>query len=210
MRIQLYVALAIGVLGGALLGGEYFLVKWRPRHQQKVAEEILTQLPYRNEALGIEMQVAAGLYGKVEDFLGGVKIMRPSIWSVAPTVTITTQPNPEHTAAFSPQILAKWQTRGTYEGIPQYNFEHTKIMNRDAVLIWQYKDRAMDLTARVITPERIIEAECTPGGADESLFLQACETSLRTLKVAGPVRPPTPTPGVEEIGSASAGAASRR
>ena len=44
----------------------------------------------------------------------------------------------------------------------------------------------MLLTARIISPDRIVEANCTPGSADENLYLQACEESVRTIKVAGP------------------------
>ncbi len=196
---QLIVALVILLVGGAILGGEYFLVKWHPGHQQRVTEETLALLPYRNDSLGIEIQLAAGIYGKVESFPGGVTILRPKFWSVGPSLTITSQPNPDQSAEFSPALLAKWQTRGVYEEIPRYRFEHTQIMHRDAVLIWQYKNRLMMLTARVISPERIVEADCTPGRADEALFMQACESSLRTLKVAGPEPSVAPTPGVEEI-----------
>ncbi len=193
MRTQLLVALAIVVLGGAGLGGEYFLVKWYPHHRQRVADETLKLLPYRNDGLGIEMHVAAGICGKIQDFPGGVKIFRPAFWSIGPSLTITAQPNPDHAAEFSPQILAKWQTQGVTEEIPRYRFEHTKINNRDAVLIWQYKDRSMLVTAHVISPERIVEADCTPGMADEDLFMEACRESLQTLKVAGPEPRPNNT-----------------
>lgn len=198
-RVQVLVALGIVLIGGAIVGGEYLLVKWYPRHRQAVSERTLELLPYQSAGLGVEMKVAAGLYGKAEDFVGGVKITRPLLVSADPSLTITTQPNLEHTFEFSPEILAKWQTLGTYQGLLQYNFEHTKIMDRDAVLIWQSKNRAMNLTARIITPERIIEAECTPGGADEQLFLQACEATLRTIKVSGPEPPAAPAPGIQEL-----------
>jgi hypothetical protein len=195
---QLLVALGIVLLGGGILAGEYFLVKWYPRHQQHVQEEALKLLPYRNDSLGIEMQVAAGLYGEVENFPGGVRITRPKFWSIPPSLTITSQPNPDGTFEFSPQILAKWQTQGTYEEIPRYHFEHTRINNRDAILIWQYKNRAMLLTVRVISSERLIEMYCTPGREDEELFMQACESSVHTLKVAGP-EPPPPVPLILEL-----------
>jgi len=195
---QLLVALGIVLLGGGILGGEYFLVKWYPRHQQRVQEEALKLLPYRNDSLGIEMQVAAGLYGEVENFPGGVRITRPKFWSIPPSLTITSQPNPDGTFEFSPQIMAKWQTQGTYEDIPRYHFEHTRINNRDAILIWQYKNRAMLLTVRVISSERLIEMYCTPGREDEELFMQACESTVHTLKVAGP-EPPPPVPLILEL-----------
>ena len=197
---QLLVALGVLALGGVILVGEYFLVKWYPRHQQRVQEETLKLLPYRNDSLGIEMHVAAGLYGKAENFPGGVRITRPKFWSIPPSLIITSQPNPDGTFEFSPQILAKWQTQGAYEEIPRYHFEHTKINNRDAVLIWQYKDRAMLLTVRVISSERLIEMDCTPGREDEALFMQACESSAHTLKVAGP-EPPASAPPVLELTS---------
>jgi hypothetical protein len=195
---QLLVALGIVLLGGGILGGEYFLVKWYPRHQRRVQEEALKLLPYRNDSLGIEMQVAAGLYGEVENFPGGVRITRPKFWSIPPSLTITSQPNPDGTFEFSPQIMAKWQTQGTYEDIPRYHFEHTRINNRDAILIWQYKNRAMLLTVRVISSERLIEMYCTPGREDEELFMQACESTVHTLKVAGP-EPPPPVPLILEL-----------
>ena len=73
-------------------------------------------------------------------------------------------------------------------------------MKRDAALIWQYKNRRMLLTLREISPDRIIEANCTAGDeSNESLYMQACESSLRTIKVAGPEPPEQPEPGVQEI-----------
>lgn len=202
--LQLIVGLMILLVGAGILAGEYFLVRWYPRHQQRVMEETLTLLPYRNDALGIELQVAAGIYGKVQPFPGGVKIFRPKFWSIGPSLTITSQPNPDRAAEFAPEVLAKWQVQGTYAEIPRYHFEHTKIMNRDAVLIRQFENRSMLLTARVISSERIIEADCTPGRADEALFMQACEASLRSMKVAGPEPPLPATTGVMEIAAPGA------
>jgi hypothetical protein len=194
---QLTVGVLILLIGSGLVAGEYFLVKWYPRHHQRTVEKALKLLPYRNDGLGIQMQVAAGIYGKVESFPGGVKIVRPMFWSIGPSLTITSQPNPDETFEFSPQVLAKWQTQGTYEEIPRFHFEHTKINNRDTVLTWQYKDRAMVLTARVLSPERLIEISCSTGRADEDLYMQACESSVHTLKVAGPELPPPAQPVLE-------------
>lgn len=188
--MQLTVGLGILLIGGILVGGEYFLVKWYPGHKQRVADEVLALKPYQNQQMGVDMQIAAGIYGKVEPFPGGVKISRSKFMSVGPSLTLTTQPNPDKTFEFTPEILAKWQVRGTYEEIPRYTFEHTKIQNRDAVLIWLQKDRMMHLYAHIISPERIVEADCTPGKADEALYLQACQESLSTIKVAGPEPPP--------------------
>ena len=197
--MQLIVGLAIVIIGGGIVVGEYFLVKWYPRHEQRVNEETLKLLPYRNDTLGVEMQVAAGIYGKVADFPGGVRIDRSKFWSMGPSLTITSQSNPGQDAEFSPQVLARWQTQGVTEEIPSYRFEHTKINKRDAVLIWQYKDRVQYVTARVISPARIVEATCTAGRAGEDLLLQACEESLRTIKVEGPQPEEQPVPGVLEL-----------
>ena len=197
--IQLIVGLVIVLGGASFLGIEYFLVKWYPRHKFQVVENTLKPLPYRNTALGIEMQVAAGIYGQVEDFPGGVKIQRPAFWSVGPSLTITSQPNPDQTAEFSPEVLAKWQTLGTLEEIPRYQFDRMKINGRDAVLIWQFKGRAMMLTLRAISPERIVEANCTPGAAEEMVYLRACEESARSLKILGAASPTTPSTGIIEL-----------
>jgi hypothetical protein len=187
MKTQLWVALLIVLGGGGALGGEYLLVKWYPRHQQRVAEEVLTLLPYRNENLGIEMQVAAGIYGRVEGFPGGVRIYRPLFWSVGPSLTIISQSNPDNAAEFSPQILAKWESQGAIDEIPRYHFDRTKIHNRDAVVITQFRNRSMLLTAHVISSDRVVEADCTPGLAQEDLYMQACRRSVETMQVAGPV-----------------------
>ena len=197
--LQLIIGLVIVLGGAAFLGIEYSLMKWYPRHQQQVVEDTLKQLPYRSAPLGIEMKVAAGLYGTVEDFPGGVRIQRPAFWSVGPSLTITSQPNPDQTAEFSPEVLAKWQTQGTLEEIPRYQFDRLRINGRDAVLIWQFKNRSMLLTLRAISPERIIEANCTPGAADEMLFMRACEDSLRSLKILGAQSPTTPSTGIIEL-----------
>lgn len=197
---QLLLGVSIILLGSGLVAGEYLLVKWYPHHLERVREETLTLLPYRNDALGIEMQVAAGLYGNVEGFPGGARIMRSKFWSIGPSLTIASQSNPDQATEFSPQVLAKWETQGVTEELPRYHFEHTKIRNRDAVLIRQFKQRSMLLTARVISSERVIEASCSPGAADEDLFMEACEESLHTIKVAGP-EPPPPTPVVVELTS---------
>jgi hypothetical protein len=195
---QLIVGVGILLIGAGILGGEYYLAKWLPKHRERVQEETLKLLPYQNASLGVEMQIAAGIYGKVDNFPGGVRIWRPKLWSIPAALTITAQPNPDGNFEFSPEILAKWQTQGVYEEIPRYHFEHTKINNRDAVLIWQYQNRAMLLTARVISSERIVEVSCTPGREDEDLYMQACAESVHTLKVAGP-EPPPPTQPILEL-----------
>ncbi len=196
---QLYVGFGILVIGGGVLAGEYLIVQFYPAYRNRVQKETLKLLPYRNDKLGIKMEVAAGLYGRVEDFAGGVRIKRPKFWSMEPTLTVTSRPNPDETFEFSPYDLAKWQTQGTYEEILGYRYSRTKINNRDAVLIWQYQNRVNVVTARIISPERIIEAHCTPSRSDEALYLQACEDSIHTIKVAGPEPPPPEQPVLELV-----------
>jgi hypothetical protein len=196
---QLIVGLGILLVGGGIVGTEYFLVKWYPKHKAAVVKETLAPTSYKNDDLGFELQVAAGINEKVEPFAGGVRIFSPRFLSTAPSITITSQPNPDETAEFTPQQLAIWETDGSQHHLPRYQYEQTRINDRDAVLIWQYKNRAMLLTARIIAPAHIVEANCTPGSADEDLYMQACDESLRTIKVAGPPSPPPPAPGLEEI-----------
>jgi hypothetical protein len=195
---QLIIGLGILLIGGGIVGGEIYLVKVYPAHKEAVREKTLALTSYKNDDLGIEMQVAAGINGKVESFSGGVRIFSPRFWSVGPSLTITSQPNPDQSAEFTPQDLAKWQTDGVTHELPRYHFESTRINDRDAVLIWQYKGRAMLLTARIISPQRIVEANCTPGNDDEDLYVDACKESVGTIKVAGPPSPPTSTPGLME------------
>ena len=187
---QLVVALVIVVIGLGVLLGEYVLVKWYPMHQQNVAEAAQKLLPYQNEGLGIDMQVAAGIYGKIQDVPGGVRIYRPKFMAKGPSLTIISQPNPDGAGAFSAQILAEWQAAGANQNISRYSFEKTQINGRDAALIWQFKDIAMQMTAHIITPDRIIQADCTPGVEDETTYMQACDETLHSIKVAGPPTPP--------------------
>jgi hypothetical protein len=196
---QVYVTLAIVIIGLGILLGEFVLVKWYPRHQAEVADAAQQLLPYSNQALGIDMQVAAGIYGKVENVPGGVRIYRPKMFGNGPSLTIISQPNPDGAPAFSAQLLAEWQAAGANQNIPRYSFEKTQINGRDAALVWQFRDVAMLVTAHIISPDRIIQADCTPGIEEESTYMQACDESLRSMKVAGPPTPPpaelTPQPG---------------
>ncbi len=184
------VGLGILVIGSGIVGGEYLLVTWYPTHEANVTSETLKLIPYKNDGMGIDMQVAAGIDKKVEISPGQVRIYSPRLLSTDPSITITSQPNPDQSAEFTPQTLAVWETDGTIHHLPRYQFEHTRINDRDAVLIWQSVDRHMVLTTRIISPDRIIEAKCTAGGGDEDLYMQACDESVRTIKVAGPPSPP--------------------
>lgn len=214
LSMQAKVALGIIVIGGAAILAEYVLVRWYPYYEGYKAKNALKLLPYQNKTLGINMKVAAGIYGKVEDFPGGAKIYRSHLFSEGPALIITSQSNPSDSSEFSPKLLAKWETAGTYQNIPGYRFEHTKIQGRDAALIWQSKEHAQVLptisfdssasspqllTAHIISPDHIIEANCRPGSSDKSLFMRACKESIETIKVAGPMPKQKPVPGILEL-----------
>jgi hypothetical protein len=195
---QLMVGLGILLIGGAIVGGEYFLVRWYPGHKAVVESETLAPTAYKSDELGFEMQVAAGIDRKQESFPGGVRIYAPRLMGAGPSLLITSQPNPDQSAEFTPQDLAKWETVGSLQNLPDYHFEHTRINDRDAVLIWQYKNRGMELTTRIIAPARLVEVNCIPGSADQSLYMKACDESVRTIKVAGPPSPP-PSDAIQEV-----------
>ncbi|HXX23969.1 MAG TPA: hypothetical protein VEO19_12535 [Terriglobia bacterium] len=199
---QFILAISILIIGAGLVGGEYLLVKWYPGHRQRVSDETLKQRPYHNDALGVDIQIAEGLYGNAETFPNGVKITRSKFWSVGPSLTITSQPNPDQTWEFPPEVLAKWESRGVNEDLPLYHLEHTKINNRDAMMIRELRGRYMHLTARIISKDRILEADCSPGAEDETLYMEACDETLRSIKVAGPE--PPPLSGVVELSHAPA------
>lgn len=215
LSMQAKFALGIVLIGGAALAAEYALVKWYPYYKSHKADKVLDLLPYQNATLGVDMKVAAGIYGKVDEFPGGVRIYRSHLFSHGPALIITSQPNPNNADEFSPQLLAKWQTAGTYEKIPDYRFEHMKIQERDAVMIWQSAEHAKVLpaisfdvsstenaelvTAHIISPDHIVEANCRPGSSDPQLLLQACEESIKTIKVSGPPPKEEPQPGVLEL-----------
>ena len=215
LSMQAKFALGIILVGGSVILGEYVLVKWYPYYQGYKANKALQLLPYQNTALGIDMQVAAGLYGKVEDFPGGVRIYRSRLFSHGPTLIITSQSNPGNSDEFSPQLLAQWETAGTYQNLPDYRFEHEKIQGRDAALIWQSAQHAKVLpaisfdvsstanptllTAHIISPDHIVEANCRPGSDDPALYLRACEESIRSINVSGPPPKEKPEPGVLEL-----------
>ncbi len=182
---QLILGLIILLGGGGFIVGEYFLVKLYPVYQKKRVAELSELLPYTNEDMGIAMKIAYGIFGDVEKFTGGVRIRRKYFWSVGPSISITSRPNLDGTHKFAPTILAQWQTAGIREEIPQYRFWHTKIHNRDAVLIKLYKDRGIHLTGKIISPERIIEVDCAPGQEEEDLFLKLCEDTIRNVTILG-------------------------
>ncbi|MGH9455183.1 MAG: hypothetical protein ACRD2O_14570, partial [Terriglobia bacterium] len=115
-----------------------------------------------------------------------------------PAIVITSEPNPSNQDKFTDQTLADLQTQGVTKGIPGYNFEHTKINDRDAVLIWKYDavHRWMEVTGRVMASDRIVQAVCTTGQENQALFTTACAASLRTIQMLGSPPPPSSAPAM--------------
>jgi hypothetical protein len=198
---QLIVAFVITVIGAGALGGEYVLVKWWPIHQQNVIAAVQNPLPYRNDSLGIDsMQVAAGIYGKVASSPGGVRIYRPKFLGEGPSLTITSQPNPDGADDFSPQLLAEWEASGAIQGIPRYRFEHTQVNGHNAAFVWQLnRKNQMVLTGHLISPTHILQAECTPGMEDEETYMQACDAALHSIKLSGRTLAPPEEPQIYDL-----------
>ncbi len=179
-----YVLLAAGVI---VLGGEFFLVRWYPGHKQRATEAALKLLPYHNDGLGVRMKVAAALYGKVEIYPGGVRIYRPALIESGPSLTLTLEPNTGGESQFSPQTLAAWETSGASKDLSGFEFQHQTINNRDAALIWEYvaQTHAMQLTARIIAPDRILKAVCETGSSNRNLYMRACDETVQTINLTG-------------------------
>ena len=213
MRVstQFIVSLLIILVGVGALGGEYYLLHWSPRHREQVEEKTLALLPYQNNGLNIQMQVAAGLYGKVQNVPGGVRFSRSAWVGTGPSLTITSQVNPDQAPEFSQLILAQWEAAGTQKSYPNYRFEHEKIHDRDAAVTWQSQGASTLVTAHIITPDRIVEVHCLSGDSDPALLTQACEASIATIQVGGtPTPAPKPqTPGVLRLDNLKIGAPER-
>jgi hypothetical protein len=192
---QLVVALAIIVIGGGAVGAEYVLVKWYPIHRQAVTESLQKMLPYENQSLGIDMQVAAGIYGKVQAIPDGVRIYRPEVFGPVPSLTIVSQPNPDGATEFSPDILARWETDGVTHHIPGYLYDpyQTQINGRNAAVISQIKNQMTVLTAHLISKQRILQVDCAPGVDDQDIYVPACRATINSIKLDA--TPPTPQGG---------------
>ncbi|MGH9358799.1 MAG: hypothetical protein ACRD22_08500 [Terriglobia bacterium] len=184
-RTITYILIVAGVV---ILGGEYLLVRWYPGHKQRVAEAALQLLPYQNDGLGVQMKIAAGIYGQVEVYPGGIKIYRPSIFEKGPSIALTSQANTTGFSEFSSQTLAEWETAGVQNELSGYEFEHLTINKRDAVMIWEYlpQSRSMQVTARIMAPDRILEAVCDTGSANQAIYTPACDESLKSIALSGP------------------------
>lgn len=201
MSRQRTVTYILLIAGAIILGGEYLLARWYPGHKQRVADAAQQLLPYQNDGLGIQMKIAAGIYGKVETYPGGIKIYRPSIFAKGPSITLTTKANTTGFSQFSDQTLANWETAGVQNELSGYQFEHLTINQRDAAMIWQYipQTQSMQVTARIMAPDRILEAVCDTGGADQSVYTPACEQSLKSIVLTGPPSVLSPPPSFTSV-----------
>lgn len=188
MSYQKWATVVIVVAAAIILGIEYLSVRWYPNHKQRTADAALKQLPYQNSGLGIQMQVASGIYGSVRDFAGGVKIYRSHLFDGGPAITITSIPNPNGTSRFSDQLMAEIETKGTREGLLGYQFERLTLNDRDAYIVSQddLRSHSTNVTAHIMAPDRVIQAVCNTGSKDVDVFTQACNESLNSMKVSGP------------------------
>lgn len=196
---QLIVALAIILIGGGALGAEVLLVKWYPMHRQAVTEDLQKMLPYQNQNLGIEMQVSAGIYGKVQSIPDGVRIYRPQLFGPVPSLTIVSQPNPDGATDFSADLLAQWETAGASHSILGYVYQQTQINGRHAALIWQPQNHMTVITAHIISPQHILQVDCVPGADDQDIFVPACDATVHSIKLDAATLPPAGTTAPVEI-----------
>ncbi|MGH9396026.1 MAG: hypothetical protein ACRD18_04160 [Terriglobia bacterium] len=188
MSYQKWATVVIVVAAAIILGVEYVSVRWYPGHEQRVADAALKQLPYQNTGLGIQMEIASGIYGSVHDFAGGVKIYRSHLLGGGPAITITSAPNPDGASRFSDQRLAEIETAGTRNGLLGYQFQRLTLNGRDSYIVSQYDShsRSTNVTAHVMAPDRVVQAVCNTGSKSEEVFTQACNESLNSMKVSGP------------------------
>jgi hypothetical protein len=187
MSGQQKVTIGILIAGAILLTSEFFLIRWYPGHKERAEQQALKLFPYQNSAMGLQMDIAAALYGKVRDGANQIKISRWSLFGKGPSITISLKPN--HSAQFTPQLLAQLETAGVRNDLLGYQFQHVTLGNRDAILIWQYDEgsRSMNVTAQVLAPDRMIQAVCNTGsGSDQDLYTEACNESLKSIQLSGP------------------------
>ncbi|MGH9344391.1 MAG: hypothetical protein ACRD19_11600 [Terriglobia bacterium] len=188
MLSQKWATLIILVVAALVLGTEYAVKRWYPVHEQHVEDAALKQLPYQKASLGLQMQVAAGIYGAVADTGDSVKIYRSHISGGSPSITITLLPNPDGASQFTERFLDQAEATDAGSDLPGYQFQHVRLADRDAYIITRPdpQSKITTVTARVIAPDRIIQAVCTTGGADQEAYTQACNESLDSIQLSGP------------------------
>ncbi|HTV54995.1 MAG TPA: hypothetical protein VMI06_08760 [Terriglobia bacterium] len=186
MSGQRKVTVGILVIGAALLTTEFLLIRWYPGHQEREQQQALKLLPYQNSAMGLQIDVAAAIYGKVRDSGKEVTISRWKLFGNGPSIAISLKPN--SSAQFTPELLAQLETAGVRNNLLGYQFQHMTLGTRDAILIWQYDEhsRSMNVTAHVLAPDRMIQAVCNTGSGDQDLYTEACNETLKSIQLSGP------------------------
>jgi hypothetical protein len=184
---QRKVTIGIVVIGAALLASEFFLIRWYPGHKERKEQQELSLLPYQNSGMGLQMHIASVIYGKVREGSQGITVYRPRLLGRGPSIVISLKPNTS--SQFTPELLAKLETAGVENNLLGYNFQHLTLDNRDAILISQYDvaSKSLNITAKVLAPDRMIEAVCNTGsGAEQELYTEACDESLKSIQLSGP------------------------
>ena len=176
-------SIIISCIGVGLFLTQLLYLKYYSVYQDMRFEALSEEVPYEDFDLGIRMNIADGLYGEIETIPGGVRIRNNRLWRIGPSILISARPNPDRSDKFSPTLIAKWQTRGVYEEIPNYAFAHLRINDRDAVLIRMLQGRSMHMMGRIISEERIVEIDCTPGQEDETTYMKLCDQTIRSVKM---------------------------
>jgi hypothetical protein len=187
MSVQRKVTIGILVVGAVLLTSEYLLIRWYPGHQERVEQAALKLLPYQNGSMGLQMDIASVLYGKVRDDVNKVTISRWHLIEKGPSITLTTKPN--NAVQFKPELLADLETAGVRDNLLGYQFQHLTLDNRDAYMIWQYDvgSRSLNVTAQVLAPNRLVEAVCNTGSSgNQELYTEACDETLKSIQLSGP------------------------
>lgn len=184
---QRKVTVGIVIVGAVLLTSEFLLIRWYPGHKDRANQQALKLLPYQNSPMGLQMDIAATLYGRVRNGANQIEISRWHLFGRPPSITISLKPN--HSTQFTPELLADLETAGVRNNLLGYQFQHVTLGDRDAVLIWQYDPptRSMNVTAQVLAPDRMIQAVCNTGsGGDQDLYTEACNETLKSIQLSGP------------------------
>jgi len=68
-------------------------------------------------------------------------------------------------------------------------------------MIWQYmpQTQSMQVTARIMAPDRILQAVCDTGNADQAVYTPACDESLKSIVLAGPPSVLSPPPSLTSV-----------
>lgn len=188
MLSQKWATVIIVVVAAIVLGTEYAIKRWYPAHVQHLEDAALKPLPYQNASLGLKMQVSAGFYQHVAGAADGVTISRSSILGGSPSIALTLLPNPDGASVFTEQFLDHAESTDPASDVSGYNFEHIHLAGRDAYMITRPDPRAKTtvITARIIAPDRIVQAVCSTGGARQDVFTEACTESLTSIALSGP------------------------